>query len=211
MRVSDLSHAERFKAVRVSGGDQFLRAHDKKRVTALDAFHGLLYRFFDRRGFCALFCYEISDDLRVDRRLEECAFLFEFASQCDGIGKVAVMGKGKRSFDVLGNKRLGIFQDTCAGRGISDMADRDRAFQGIDDVVREHLGNEAHVLLAADPPVVIDGDAAAFLASVLESKKTIVYERRDLQSVSVKDTEYAAFFVSGTDHSTSPSFSEIIL
>ena len=86
------------------------------------------------------------------------------------------------------------------------MSDCDRTLKGIDHIVGKDFADQTHVLLAADPSVVIDGDAAALLASVLQGKKTVVYQRRDLQAIPVKDPENTAFFMAGTDHMTSPSF-----
>ena len=91
------------------------------------------------------------------------------------------------------------------------MTDGDRAFERIDHVMGKDLADETHVLLTTDPSVVVDGDAAALLASVLKGKKAIVYEWRDLLTFAVKYPENTTFFMTGTDHTTSPSFSEIIL
>ncbi len=194
--VADPTHAERFESVRISRGDQFLRAHDQKRISALDLLHRLLNSLLDGRCSRALFRDEICDDLRVNGRLEERALLLEFLSQGDGIREVAVMCEGKCTLYVLGNERLRVLQNAGASRGISDVSDGDRALEGIDHVVGKHLTDQTHVLLAADPSVVIDSDAAAFLASVLQREKTVVNERGDLKTIPVENTKNTAFFMS---------------
>ncbi len=59
------------------------------------------------------------------------------------------------------------------------MADGDRALERIEHLVGKDLTDQTHILLAADPSVVIYGDAAALLASMLERKESVVNERRD--------------------------------
>ena len=75
IRVPDFSHTERFKTIRVTGSDQLLRAHDQKRISALDLFHGLLNGRLHRWCAGTFFCHEIGNDLRINGRLEESALL----------------------------------------------------------------------------------------------------------------------------------------
>ena len=117
------------------------------------------------------------------------------------------MRKGKRTLNVLRDQRLSVFQDAGACCGISHMSDGNRSGKRIKDRMVENFTDQSHVLMAPDPAIVIDGNAAALLSTVLQGKKAIIHQWRDLKFISVKNTENSAFFVAGTDHATSPAFS----
>ena len=79
------------------------------------------------------------------------------------------------------------------------MADCHRARHAVQNLLVEHIVDQAEVFMALDDTVFVDRDATRLLSSVLECEQRgmRVMRRTDLVDVLLVyiDTEYAAFFM----------------
>jgi hypothetical protein len=71
------------------------------------------------------------------------------------------------------------------------VADRDVTLEPVERLLREHLGDEAHVPEDGEAPVVGDGDPRGFLSAVLEREQSEVGDARDV-ALGRPDPEHAA-------------------
>ena len=107
------------------------------------------------------------------------------------------MGEGHAALDVPDDQRLGVLAALAAGGAVAAVADGHAAAgQLAEDVLGEHLAQEPRVHVAGDDPVVVDGDAAALLAAVLQRIERVMRYIDDVGAVVAHvDAEYAALLV----------------
>ena len=91
------------------------------------------------------------------------------AAQFIGIYKISVVAKSHVSLDMADDDRLDIIGVFSAGGGIAHMADSDAAAAQVGQLIlRKNFCYEAIAAMLPEKAVIGHGDAAAFLAAVLE-------------------------------------------
>lgn len=166
--VAKLAHCQRADALRVADRHQLLWRHDDHGIRALELVHRLFYRFLNRGGVQALVNDDVGDDLRVRAGVENSPFQLQFLLERLRIDQSAVEGKGHGALDVADNQRLHVRALRGAG-GIQYMANRHAAAAQIGQyLLIKGVRHQADVAVGTDHAVVVDRDAAALLASVLQ-------------------------------------------
>ena len=166
--VAKLAHCQRADALRVADRHQLLWRHDDHGICALELVHRLFYRFLNRSGVQALVNDDVGDDLRVRAGVENSPFQLQFLLERLRIDQSAVEGKGHGALDVADNQRLHVRALRGAG-GIQYMANRHAAAAQVGQyLLIKGVRNQADVAVGTDHAVVVDRDAAALLASVLQ-------------------------------------------
>ena len=100
------------------------------------------------------------------------------------------------ALDVADDYGLGVLAGAAAGGAVAAVAyGHLTGGQLAHDVLGEHLVHQTHVLVAGDDAVVVDGDAAALLAAVLQRVERAVGHGYDVLAGAGYDAEYAALFV----------------
>ena len=135
---------------------------------------------------------QMQNDFAVGRGLENRAFAFQLVAQDGGVDQVAVVRDRDLAADAIDHERLRVFDRARAGRGITGVPDRARAFQPLQLGLAEDLRDQAHVVVdqkrSAGP--VAGDDAGAFLAAMLQREKPVVGEHRGVRMA--EDGEEAA-------------------
>ena len=122
--------------------------------------------------------------------------MLQFMPELIGIAQVSIVCNRQCSFDVAHDKRLGILPDARARGGIPHMADSDLALQLPQDLIIEGLRHQSHILITGNDPLVVYGNAAALLPSVLESQEPVVCSICRIQcAIHRIDAEYAALLM----------------
>ena len=157
--------AERAETVGVADAVERIFRHEYQRVRPLDAVHAFHDAFFD--GVFLAAADEVDDDFTVHRRLERRAAAVQFFPQDPRIGQVAVVRQGQLSHGRVYGQGLDVAGIIGACRRIADVADTDRAAFFVRYAVGEDRADEAHAAERMDILAVSQGDAAAFLATML--------------------------------------------
>ena len=90
-------------------------------------------------------------------------------AQRQEVGQVAVVGQGHAAGLKIGEHRLDIADEAAAGRGITGVADGRAPRQPLrQGAAAKGFGHIAHVALSVKPLAVERGDAAGFLATMLQ-------------------------------------------
>ena len=112
---------------------------------------------------------QVEDHLGVRGRLEDRAFADQLVAQGQEVGQVAVVGEGDAAGLEVGEHRLDVADEAAAGGGVAGVADGDVAGQALDQVgAGEGVADMAHVAFGVEALAVEGGDAAGFLAAVLQ-------------------------------------------
>ena len=112
--VPYFSHAKRAKAVWISCRDQFSGAHHKQGIRAVDLADRTPNRLFNTVTVNAFPCNDIRDHLRVDRRLKNCAPVFQLLADFNSVCQIAVMRNCQNALNIAHDKRLRIFPHAAA-------------------------------------------------------------------------------------------------
>ena len=96
-----LSDTERFESLRIAGTDEFSRAADHKGIGALDLLHSVCHGFLSGSHLTALSRDVVSDDLRVDRGLENRSVVSEFSAKFRCIDKVSIVCQCQSSLHII--------------------------------------------------------------------------------------------------------------
>ena len=121
---------------------------------------------------------QVHDHLGVRRRGEDRAAPFELAADRAGVHQVAVVRDRERAAVGRRAERLRVAQARLAGRRVAHVADRVTAGQLAQDLLVEHVADEAHRAVDEVLLAVRRRDARALLAAVLERVETEVGEMR---------------------------------
>ena len=106
------------------------------------------------------------------------------------------MGKAERALDIAHDEGLAVFRHRAAGGGVAHMTDGDLPDKLVQFLLVEHLADKSHVLVMAEFTVIADGNAAAFLTSVLQGYQSVIDARGDRYFPVVGiNAENAAFLV----------------
>ena len=122
--------------------------------------------------------------------------------QLDGVDQVAVVGQRQRAM-VVTDDRLGVLPLRGAGRRVAHVADRHVADQRAQDVLVEHLGDEALVADRHEAAAALGGrDPRRLLAAVLQREQREVRQSGDvvLRREDAEDTALVARAVAMVDH-----------
>ena len=148
---------------------------------------------------------DVGDDLRVAGHVEDGAIQLQLPAQLKGVDQVAVVGQGHMALDVVDDDGLGVQRAAEAGGAVAHMANGHGAgAQLLENAGREYRADEALLLVEAENAVVVDHDAAALLAAVLEGIKAVVDVHGDGARLSLPDAEHAAFFMQSAHALASP-------
>lgn len=113
---------------------------------------------------------EMSDELRVGRRLELDALSLKVFAEDAIVDEVAVMGEGDgpTGGGIADQDGLGIADDGAAGGAVASVAYSDVAAQERQIFLVENLGNETHARAYGEVLAIGGGDASALLSAMLE-------------------------------------------
>src|SRR5690242_10135347 len=87
---------------------------------------------------------QMNYQLAVRRGLEDRAGAFELLAQFLKIDEVAVMRERKSAAGVLDHERLAILEIRRAGRRVAIVANGGRAFEPVDNLGIENIGDQSH-------------------------------------------------------------------
>ena len=185
------------EAVGIARGDELLRAHDHQRIRALDALHGAQHGLLDAVAPQPLLRDDIGDDLGIAGGVEDRAAQLQLLAQLPGVDEVAVMAQSQGALEVVDEHGLSVDAALCAGGAVAAVAHGHAALvQLFQHVAGKDLVDQAHVLVAVDHAVVVDGDAAALLPAMLQGVERVVGGGHHAGfSVLEVDAEYAAFLM----------------
>ena len=175
--VGQLADAQRAEPMGVAGGDELGVGHDDQAVGALDLFHRAADSGLDVRGDQPVLGQQIADHLGIGGAVKDRAAHLQLVAQPGRVGQVAVVADGHGALAVVQYHRLGVGPAALAGGGIPHMAGGHLgAFrQVLQHPLGEHLAHQAQVPVAGQHAVHIQGDAAAFLAAVLQRVQGAVH------------------------------------
>ena len=195
-----LPEGERPDPVGVAHPDQLVPGHEEEGIRAADLVQcvddAILDPLLPGAGD------EVDENLGVHRGLEDRTGDLELPLKFLGVHEIAVVGDGNGAGLEIDHQRLGVFQLRAARRGVADVPDGGVPRQPGEDLLREDVGDQPHLLVEDDPFAVGAGDPRAFLAPVLQRVETQVRHVRRL-GVPV-DPENAALVVPAVGHSRSP-------
>jgi len=181
------AHAHRAEAPRVANGDDPVVDDEDQGVRTLPrrqrAFDAILPRLAAGRG------EHQGEHLGVAGGRESEALGQQFFAQCAGVHQVAVVCNRQRAVHRLHQERLMVAVCVGPGGAVAGVTDRvvpgERGHGGR----REHVGDEAGVLVAAHPAAVADGDAGCLLAPMLQREQAEEGQLSDAFTVWRGDTE----------------------
>ena len=164
--------AQRPVAARVTHCDELGGRHDDEAVGTLQHIHRLADGRLDAAHPQPVAGDEVADDLGIGGAVEDGTLVFQLAAKLQRVGQVAVVAQGHRAPAMPDDHGLGVGPHPAAGRGIADMA-RCHVGRGGGKTAQhgrgEHLVHQAEIPVAGDDAIVVDGDAAALLAAMLQS------------------------------------------
>ena len=169
------THAQRAKALGISGGDKLGWRGNHQTVCPFQPLHSPVHCIFYAAAFQPLLDNHIGNHLGVGGGMENGAPLLQLGAQGKGVGQIAVMGQGHAAFVVVDYQGLDVDHVAAPGGGIAHMAYHHVApAQSLQFLLAEHLVYQAHAPAVPEHPVVIDHDARTLLSPVLQSKQPIV-------------------------------------
>ena len=164
--------AQRPVAARVTHCDELCGRHNDEAVSSFQHIHRLADGRLDAAHPQPVAGDEVADDLGIGGAVEDGTLVFQLAAKLQRIGQVAVVAQGHRAPAMPDDHGLGVCPYPTPGGGIADMAGghvgcgaghRRQHRRG------KHLVHQAEVPVAGDDAIVVDGDAAALLAAMLQS------------------------------------------
>src|SRR5688572_20780339 len=199
--VAEAADGERSEAVRIARTDQAILRHHHQRKGAPH-----LRNCFDDGGFGTFGLgsgEKVHDDFRVAVRLEYRAVTHQRVPNLAGVHEVAVVRDRQLPVHAVDDDGLRVGEPAFAGRGIADVADRERSRQPRQALAVERLVDVSHCLGDADLYAVGGGDAGAFLTAMLQRVETEVREIRGLRMA--EDPEHSTLFPELIHHQRAPS------
>ena len=196
--VGQLADAQRPEAVGIAGGDQLGVGHDDQAVGTLDDVHRLADGGLDVGGGQALLGQQITDHLGVGGAVKDGTLQFQLPAQGTGIDQVAVVADGHGALAVMQQHGLCIGPGAAAGGGVAHMAGGHLGALGqvLQNPLGEHFTHQTQVPVVGQHAVHIQGNAAAFLAAVLQGVQCAVYGADHVGLAGlVINAENAAFFM----------------
>ena len=205
--VRHLTIAQGAEAVGVPGADQLLRGHEHQGIGSLQAVHGPAESLLDGRRGQALLGDNIGNRLRVAGGVEDGAGQLQLIPEGGGVAEIAVMGNGHVAFLVIDLDGLAVLPVGGPGGAVTGVPHRHgppgKPVQG---VLAEHIPHQTQVLIGGENAVVIDHNAAALLAPVLEGVKPVVGQPPHVGGLWSENAEYAALFMNSHKISSPVAF-----
>ena len=198
--VLDHPQCQRTQAVGVAERDHRVLGHRHGRERALQTGQHLGDGVLDPLG--GMGREQRGDDLRVRRGAERDVAAAQLGVELDGVDQVAVVRERQRPM-VVTDDRLGVLPLRGAGRGVAHMADRHVADQRAQDVLVEHLGDQALVADRHQAAAALGGrDPRRLLAPVLQREQGEVRQSGDvvLRREDAEDTALVARAIAMIDH-----------
>ena len=190
------AHAQGPEAVGVPGGDELCGRGDDQRIGPLDPVHGGGDSGLDGAAAQPFLNDDIGNDFGVGAGVEDGALLFQLVPQLHGVGQVAVVGKSHAALVMVDDQGLDVALVVRTGGGVAHVAHHNVAQAQRGQMLRgEHLVDQARVPVRGEHAVIVDDDAGALLAPVLEGKKAVIGEGGQVRGLVGKDAKDAAFFV----------------
>ena len=117
------------------------------------------------------------------------------------VDKISVVCNREIAFYMADNERLDIIVIFPAGRGIPNMPYRHIALsERFQLVLGEYIGHKAVSAVMREHTVIINGDSAAFLPSVLQCIEGKISRPCNISGFIFKYSEYSAFLVNTVKH-----------
>ena len=137
---------------------------------------------------------EVHENFGIVGGAEDGAVVLQLLAQLHGVHQVAVVGDGDVQPLVVGHEGLGVARRGTARGGVTHMAQRDGARQGLQVGFGEDIGHQAHAFVLVQQAFLVDGDdARAFLSAMLLGVQTeIGQSRRFLMTVDTQKTTLVA-------------------
>ena len=131
--------------------------------------------------------------------MEDGTLVFQLAAQLDGVGQVAVVAQCHGAAAMAHDHGLCVGPHAAASSGIAHMAGRHMS-GGLGNACQhrrgEHLVHKTEVAVADNDAVIVHGDAAALLTTVLQGIQSRVGRSGHILGTgTVVNAENAAFFV----------------
>ena len=112
-----------------------------------------------------------------------------------GIHQISVVGKGDFSLDMIDDNRLCVQSSASAGSSVPHMAHGDiSSAEKPKGLGKKHIIHKPFVFIIPEYSAIVHHNSAAFLASVLQSKQSVVRIGRHIASLFSVNAENAAFF-----------------
>ena len=186
----EFAENERTDAPRITRSDQFLVSQRHQRIGALESPE----RFdiaLDETAAPGL-RDQMQDRLGVGGRLHQGAVAYQFATQRQSVGEVAVVGNGEAAGIEFGEQRLHIPQDGAPGGGVAGVADSGAAGEAFDYLAAgEGVTDKAEPAFRVKAVAIEGHDAGSFLAAMLKCVKAKRSDRGGFGMA--EDAEHAAF------------------
>ena len=144
-RFAEASEDERAETVWIARRENFARCQHSDGIRALDARQRI-----DQRALEIALPRsrdEMHHHLGVTHGVEDRAFLSELAPQLGAVDQVAVVRDRNQSFAGRRDDRLRVAKHRSAGGRVTDVTDGSVAGQASESLVREDVGDMAHLLL----------------------------------------------------------------
>src|SRR5713226_5708462 len=140
---------------------------------------------------------QMNYQLAVRRRLENRTVRFELLAQFLEIDEVAVMRERKSAARVLDHERLAVLESRRTGSRVAIVANRSRAFEPVDYLGIENVGDQSHPAMRDERLAVGRDDSGRLLSPMLQRVEAEIYQVRCL-GVAI-DAEDTAFLVEAVE------------
>ena len=121
---------------------------------------------------------------------------FQSAAQLEGIAQIAVMGQGQLALHMVHHNGLAVCPVGGTGGSVTHMAHgHGPARELLHHITGEHIPHLPQIPVGGENAVLIDDDAAALLAPVLQSIQPIVGQIRQVLRLWRPGTEDAALLM----------------
>src|SRR5260370_7092225 len=134
---------------------------------------------------------QMNYQLAVRGGLENRTTGFELLAQFLEIDKVRVMGERKSAARVLDHKRLAVLEIRRTGSRVAIVANRSRAFEPVDNLGIENVGDQSHPAMRNERLAVGRDDAGRLLPPMLQRVEAEIYQVRCLgMAIDAEDTAF---------------------
>ena len=197
--MHQLADAQRAESVRITRRNQLARRHDDEGICALNLTHRIEHCLLNAAALETLTHDGVCQHLSITGGTENAAGQLYLSAQLARVDKISVVCDGQIALAVGNAYRLCVFTRRMTGCGVTDMSYRNGARHAVQNLLIKHFVDQSDVLMTLDDAVVVDGDAACLLSSVLQCKQSGVgiMCRTDLANIFFVDVnaKHAAFFM----------------
>ena len=199
--VRSLTQAKRPKAIGVAKRNEFGGSHHHARECPLQPGNDFFNRLFRALAVQALLYNRIGNGLGVRCAVKNGAPQLKLAAQLRGVYQIAVMCHRQITLNMANDQGLNIVGVFAAGGGVAHMTDGHiTCTQGSQLLLAEHIRHQSVAPMVAKHAVVIHGNAATLLSSVLQGKQSQVRRLGHRGGLIFKYAENTAFLVQTIEH-----------